>query len=122
MGVRQVKFFPTIETDLVGPPFDGEHSAQVTVATAEGKTENPTQRVHRSYDRAWHEETGFEQDVLATLQGILSWNTDLQNDICRLQKISLPKSELIVLREPSCVECTFPLDSVSQLSCSVSLQ
>jgi len=61
MCVRQVKLFSTIETDFVGPPFDGEHAAQVTMATAESKTENPTQRVHRSCDRAWREESGFKQ-------------------------------------------------------------
>jgi hypothetical protein len=48
MRIRQVKLFATIETDLIRPAFDREHTAQVTVTTAEHELEHPTQRVHRS--------------------------------------------------------------------------
>jgi hypothetical protein len=50
VSIRQIKLFSTIETDLVGPPFDREDAAQVTVTAAERELEHPTQWVHRSYD------------------------------------------------------------------------
>jgi hypothetical protein len=55
VGVCQSKLFAAIETNLIRPAFDGEDPAQVAMTTAEGKLENPTQRVHRSYNRAWRE-------------------------------------------------------------------
>ncbi len=51
VSVRQIKLFPAVKTDLVGPAFDGEHSAQVTGAAAKSELKNPTQRIHGSYDR-----------------------------------------------------------------------
>ena len=61
MRVRQIKLFAAVETDLVRPAFDGEHAAHVTVATAERELEDPTQRVHRSFDRVWREQTGLKR-------------------------------------------------------------
>jgi len=46
--IRQVKFPSTIETDPVGPVFDGEYSTQMRVPSPEEKLKDPEQRVHRS--------------------------------------------------------------------------
>jgi hypothetical protein len=52
VGYRQIELFSAIETDLVGPPFDCENAAHVAVTATEGELENPTQRVHQSYDQS----------------------------------------------------------------------
>src|SRR5579863_5103291 len=49
--VRQVEFPPTVETDPVGPVFDSEHAAQVTVPTADDKLEQAGQQFHKSCAR-----------------------------------------------------------------------
>jgi hypothetical protein len=51
MNIRQVELPSTIETDSVRPLLDGEDATQVTVMASKRKSENPTQRVHRSCSR-----------------------------------------------------------------------
>lgn len=83
-AVRQIKLFAAIETHLIRPAFDGEDPAQVTMTTAEGELENPTQRVHRSYNRAWRREGGSTTIDSPLFERILSRNGSLRFTIRRL--------------------------------------
>jgi hypothetical protein len=66
VSIGQLKFFSAIETDLVGPAFDGENSAQVTVATAERELEDPTKRVHRFFNPGCPENAGMNMTCCDT--------------------------------------------------------
>jgi hypothetical protein len=66
VGIGQLKFFSAIETDLVGPAFDGEDSAQLTVATAERELEDPTKRVHCFFNPGCPENAGMSMTCCDT--------------------------------------------------------
>ena len=45
---RMPEFLSTLQTDVVGPLLDREHTAQSAVMTTEGNLENPKQEFHKS--------------------------------------------------------------------------
>jgi hypothetical protein len=48
MSGRQFKFFSAIAADFVGPTFDGEHAAHVSVTTANPNWNIKRMRIHGS--------------------------------------------------------------------------
>src|SRR5580765_2739976 len=48
---RQIEFPSTVEANLVRAVFDGEHTAEVTVAASKHKVENVQQGFHKSWAR-----------------------------------------------------------------------
>lgn len=48
---RALKLASTLEADLIRPPLDREHSAQLPVMTAEDELKNPARWIHRSCSR-----------------------------------------------------------------------